>query len=80
MDRGSYTGPGPYSSFSAGGMPCQRPPWGRLYAINANTGDIAWKVILGVNERLPKDKQTGRRHRRLGTNGHRRRPAVRSHQ
>jgi glucose dehydrogenase len=57
MDRGSYTGPGPYSGFSAGGMPCQRPPWGRLYAINANTGDIAWKVILGVNERLPKEKQ-----------------------
>jgi len=57
MDRGSYTGPGPYSSFSAGGMPCQRPPWGRMYAINANTGDIAWKVVLGVNERLPKEKQ-----------------------
>jgi glucose dehydrogenase len=57
MDRGSYTGPGPYSGFTAGGMPCQRPPWGRLYAINANTGDVAWKVILGVNERLPKEKQ-----------------------
>lgn len=57
MDRGSYTGPGPYSSFSAGGMPCQRPPWGRLYAINANTGDIAWKVVLGGNQRLPEGKQ-----------------------
>ncbi len=57
MDRGSFNGPGPYSGFSAGGMPCQRPPWGRLYAINANTGDIAWKVTLGINERLPKDKQ-----------------------
>ncbi len=57
MDRGSITGPGPYSSFSAGGMPCQRPPWGRLYAINANTGEIAWKVVLGINERLPKEKQ-----------------------
>jgi quinoprotein glucose dehydrogenase len=57
MDRGSYTGPGPYSSFSAGGMPCQRPPWGRLYAVNANTGEVAWKVTLGINERLPKDKQ-----------------------
>ena len=57
MDRGAYSGPGPYSSFSAGGMPCQRPPWGRLYAINANTGDIAWKVVLGGNERLPKEKQ-----------------------
>ena len=57
MDRGSITGPGPYSSFSAGGMPCQRPPWGRMYAINANTGEIAWKVVLGINERLPKEKQ-----------------------
>jgi quinoprotein glucose dehydrogenase len=57
MDRGSYTGPGPYSSFSAGGMPCQRPPWGRYYAINANTGEIIWKVVLGINERLPKEKQ-----------------------
>jgi quinoprotein glucose dehydrogenase len=57
MDRGSFNGPGPYSGFSAGGMPCQRPPWGRLYAINANTGDIAWKVTLGINERLPEGKQ-----------------------
>jgi quinoprotein glucose dehydrogenase len=57
MDRGSVNGPGPYSGFSAGGMPCQRPPWGRLYAIDANTGNIAWQVILGVNERLPKEKQ-----------------------
>ncbi len=57
MDRGSFNGPGPYSGFSAAGMPCQRPPWGRLYAINANTGDIAWKVTLGINERLPEGKQ-----------------------
>jgi quinoprotein glucose dehydrogenase len=27
--------------------PCQLPPWGRLFAINANTGDIAWQVPLG---------------------------------
>lgn len=57
MDRGSFNGPGPYSSFSAGGMPCQRPPWGRYYAINASTGEIVWKVVLGINERLPKEKQ-----------------------
>ncbi|HEY6345767.1 MAG TPA: PQQ-binding-like beta-propeller repeat protein [Bryobacteraceae bacterium] len=57
MDRGSVNGPGPYNQFSAGGMPCVRPPWARLYAINANTGDIAWKVTLGINERLPKEKQ-----------------------
>jgi glucose dehydrogenase len=24
--------------------PCQQPPWGQLWAINVNTGDIAWKV------------------------------------
>ena len=57
MDRGSVNGPGPYNQFSAGGMPCQRPPWGRVYAINANTGDIAWNVTLGINARLPKEKQ-----------------------
>ena len=22
-----------------------------------NTGDVAWEVVLGINERLPKDKQ-----------------------
>jgi quinoprotein glucose dehydrogenase len=56
-DRGSVSGPGPYAGFNVMGMPCYKPPWGRLYAINANTGDIAWQVILGVNERLPEGKQ-----------------------
>ena len=32
--------------------PCQTPPWGELAAINVNTGDIAWKVPLGVVEEL----------------------------
>jgi quinoprotein glucose dehydrogenase len=57
MDRGNINGPGPYGGFTAGGMPCNRPPWGRLYAINANTGEIAWKVTLGINARLPEGKQ-----------------------
>jgi quinoprotein glucose dehydrogenase len=57
LDRASMTGPGPYSGFAAGGMPCQRPPWGRLSAVNASTGEIAWQVVLGINERLPKEKQ-----------------------
>jgi len=26
--------------------PCQQPPWGELTAVNANTGDIAWRVPL----------------------------------
>jgi glucose dehydrogenase len=27
--------------------PCQKGPWGELFAINANTGDMAWRVPLG---------------------------------
>jgi quinoprotein glucose dehydrogenase len=27
--------------------PCQNPPWGELFAINASTGDVAWRVPLG---------------------------------
>jgi glucose dehydrogenase len=62
-DRGSVAGPGPYSGFSAGtpSMPCQKPPWGRLTAVNANTGDFAWQITLGVSDNLPAEKQnTGR--------------------
>ena len=33
-------------------MPCQQPPWAELMAVNANTGDIAWRVPLGVNDEL----------------------------
>ena len=41
--------------------PCQKPPWGRLTAINASTGDIAWQTPLGITEQLPDGKQnTGR--------------------
>ena len=38
-------------------MPCIRPPWGQLVAVNANTGEILWKSVLGLNERLPAGKQ-----------------------
>ncbi len=42
-------------------LPCQEPPWGRLFAINVNTGNIAWQVKLGVTDSLPEGKQnTGR--------------------
>jgi quinoprotein glucose dehydrogenase len=41
--------------------PCQKPPWGRLIAVNPSTGDFAWQVPLGVTEGLPEGKQrTGR--------------------
>jgi len=63
---------GPYEGFPGGGrfsvrgigpqqLPCQEPPWGELAAVNVNTGDIAWKVPLGVTDNLPEGKhQTGR--------------------
>jgi quinoprotein glucose dehydrogenase len=66
-DRGSVNGAGPYFTFSApmrdetgrvvANLPCQRPPWGRLVAVNANTGDIAWQVPLGVTDALPEGKR-----------------------
>src|SRR5204863_10059736 len=41
--------------------PCQKPPWGRLTAINASTGDIAWQTPLAITEQLPAEKKnTGR--------------------
>ena len=41
--------------------PCQKPPWGRLTAINTSTGDVAWQAPLGITEQLPEGKQrTGR--------------------
>jgi quinoprotein glucose dehydrogenase len=66
-DRGSVNGPGPYFGFTApyrdaGGrvlanLPCWRPPWARLVAVDANTGEIAWEVPLGLTEVLPDGKQ-----------------------
>ena len=67
-DRASVDGVGPFHTFSApsgfkngrGGdimWPCQRPPWSRLIAVNANTGEIAWQTTLGVNDNLPAGKQ-----------------------
>ena len=41
--------------------PCQKPPWGRLIAVNPSTGEFAWQVPLGITEGLPEGKQrTGR--------------------
>src|SRR5262245_3957935 len=66
-DRGSINGPGPYNGFAApirdasgrmlGNAPCQKPPWSGLWAVNANTGEIAWMTTLGVNEALPAGRQ-----------------------
>jgi quinoprotein glucose dehydrogenase len=65
-DRGSLVGAGAYSSFSASfktatgqtlNLPCIRPPWGRLIAVDANSGNILWASRLGITEGLPKEKQ-----------------------
>ena len=68
--RGSGAG-SQYAGFSAiakdanghslGNLPCQKPPWESLLAVNTNTGDIVWRVPLGITEGLPEGKQnTGR--------------------
>ncbi|HLH31815.1 MAG TPA: PQQ-binding-like beta-propeller repeat protein, partial [Terriglobia bacterium] len=60
---GPYRNIGPQGRFkdNALNMPCQQPPWGELVAVNVNTGDIAWKVPLGITDSLPPEKQkTGR--------------------
>ncbi len=69
-DRANLTGPGAYGSFAASykdasgktvNLPCIRPPWGRLIAVNGNTGEIAWATPLGLSDDLPDGKQkTGR--------------------
>lgn len=65
---------GPYEGFpGAGGrfsvdvegdpqqLPCQRPPWGQLAAVDVNTGEIVWQVRLGITESFPPELQnTGR--------------------
>ena len=61
------TGPRGIGGFSApikdangrttGTLPCFKPPWGRLIAVNAKTGEFAWDVPLGISENLPPEKQ-----------------------
>lgn len=44
-------------AFAVGGLPCYKPPWSRILAVNANTGDIAWQTTLGTNQSLPEGKR-----------------------
>jgi len=47
--------------FSGARLPCQKPPWGRLTAVDSLTGDVAWERPLGITDQLPDGKQnTGR--------------------
>jgi len=70
-DRASVDGKGPFFTFSspisgkydeqgrpAGAVaPCYRPPWGRLTAVDAKTGQVKWQVPLGLIEELPEGKR-----------------------
>jgi len=70
-DRASVDGKGPFFSFSAPlsgqydksgkpvgtSAPCYKPPWARLTAVDANTGEIKWAVPLGIYDELPEGKQ-----------------------
>jgi len=59
--KGGDTPGVPFNRRSAGnivnpatGWPCQPPPWGELFAINVNTGDVAWRIPFGRVESLEK--------------------------
>ncbi|WP_160485167.1 PQQ-binding-like beta-propeller repeat protein [Aurantiacibacter rhizosphaerae] len=70
-DRASVDGKGPFFTFSAPlsgeyddngrpvgpSLPCYKPPWARLTAVNANTGEIAWAVPLGQYDELPEGRR-----------------------
>jgi quinoprotein glucose dehydrogenase len=58
---GSTTGPDSFFIDEKNRLMCQTPPWGSLYAVNVNTGAIAWRATLGVTDSLPEGARgTGR--------------------
>ena len=70
-DRASVDGVGPFFSFNApvagvdedgralpgASLPCQKPPWAKLVAVDAETAEIVWESVLGIVEDLPENKQ-----------------------
>lgn len=58
---GGYKLEGAYGRFGdSKGWPCINPPWGELIAVNANTGDIAWRSPLGSADEFGEaGKKTG---------------------
>jgi quinoprotein glucose dehydrogenase len=64
---GAGAGRGPFSVRIGGAVwPCQKPPWGRLTAVNTATGEFAWQIPLGITEGLPEAKQNTGRPARAG--------------
>ena len=70
-DRASVDGVGPFFSFSASvagigedrrelpgaNLPCQKPPWAKLVAVDVDTAEIVWETVLGIVEELPEGRQ-----------------------
>ena len=73
MDRGSYTGPGPYSSFSAGGMSVPAPAVGTLLRHQRQHRRDRLESRSRHKRTAAEREAERRRHRRRGTDGHRRR-------
>jgi len=62
MERpGGYFNAGAFTPFllkeTGAPLPCQRPPWSKLVAVNARTGRVVWDSVLGQNDLLPEDKR-----------------------
>jgi quinoprotein glucose dehydrogenase len=52
-------GRGAATATAVNGWPCWAPPWGRLTAVNVNTGDIAWQIPFGTTNGVPAGIETG---------------------
>ncbi len=61
--RAGLKGVDPYAKFWASigeGLPeypCQKPPWGVMNAVDANTGDVIWQRPVGVPAGLPEGRR-----------------------
>ncbi|HET9830624.1 MAG TPA: ThuA domain-containing protein [Vicinamibacterales bacterium] len=56
---GGGTGAFSYRLPSGKTVSCVAPPYGSLVAVDANSGDIAWSVPLGINEELAELGEVG---------------------
>ena len=39
-------------AFMVNDLPCDKPPWGMLHAVDLNTGEIRWQAPIGEDKRL----------------------------
>jgi glucose dehydrogenase len=45
----------------AADWPCNKPPWGELVAVTVGSGEVLWRVPLGITDQLPEARRhTGR--------------------